>query len=94
MFTPIIFVNLGAATNEMCNTLNFIIENEQCYYKVRCRAAHCLAWVANALLMNWSGPPALVPIFKKMFGSFSCPNIIRLLDFTNFQNYFLQKVRL
>ncbi|MCL4132191.1 UNVERIFIED_CONTAM: hypothetical protein GTU68_014760, partial [Idotea baltica] len=38
---------MGAVTTEMRNTLNVILENEQCYFKVRCRAAHCLTRVAN-----------------------------------------------
>ncbi|XP_076029935.1 TATA-box binding protein associated factor 2 isoform X2 [Oratosquilla oratoria] len=81
----------GAVTTEMRNTLNAILENEQCFYKVRCQAAHCLTQVANAMVANWNGPPAMMQIFRKMFGSFSCPNIVRLNDFTNFQNYFLLK---
>ena len=31
------------------------------------------------------------PLFKKLFGSFSCSSIIKLNNFSNFQNYFLQK---
>lgn len=31
-------------------------------------------------------------MFKKLYGSYSCPNIIRLNDFSNFQLYFLQKI--
>ncbi|KAL7642103.1 UNVERIFIED_CONTAM: hypothetical protein RMT77_007977 [Armadillidium vulgare] len=82
---------MGAVTTEMRNTLNAIIENEQCYYKVRCRAAHCLTRVANATVATWNGPPAMMQIFRKIFGSHTCPNIIKLLDFSNFQNYFLLK---
>lgn len=67
------------------------IENEQCYYKVRCRAAHCLTKVANAMVANWAGPPAMLAIFRKLFGSFSCPHIIRQNNFTNLHHYFLQK---
>ncbi|GLH06390.1 Transcription initiation factor TFIID subunit 2 [Gryllus bimaculatus] len=73
------------------------IENEQCYYKVRCRAAHCLTkarislFVANAMVANWAGPPAMLAIFRKLFGSFSCPHIIRQNNFTNLHHYFLQK---
>ena len=77
---------------EMRNTLNHIIENEQLYYKVRCRAAHCLTIVANAMIATWNGPPAMMQIFKKLFGSFASPSIIKLHDFTNFQHYFLLKV--
>ncbi|XP_025837308.1 transcription initiation factor TFIID subunit 2 isoform X2 [Agrilus planipennis] len=67
------------------------IENEQCYYKVRCKAAHCLTKVANAMVSNWAGPPAMLAIFRKLFGSFAAPHIIRQNSFTNFQHYFLQK---
>lgn len=67
------------------------IENEQCYYKVRCRAARCLTRVANAMVQTWAGPPAMLAIFRKLFGSFSCARIIRQNNFTNFQHYFLQK---
>ncbi|XP_077291969.1 TATA-box binding protein associated factor 2 isoform X2 [Arctopsyche grandis] len=67
------------------------IENEQTFYKVRCKAAHCLTKVANAMVSTWAGPPAMLTIFRKMFGSFSAPHIVRQNNFTNFQHYFLQK---
>ncbi|XP_012265791.1 transcription initiation factor TFIID subunit 2 isoform X2 [Athalia rosae] len=67
------------------------IENEHCYYKVRCRAAHCLTKVANAMVATWAGPPAMLAIFRKLFGSASCRRIIKQNNFTNFQHYFLQK---
>ncbi|CAH0555152.1 unnamed protein product [Brassicogethes aeneus] len=67
------------------------IENEQCYYKVRCRAAHCLTKVANAMVANWAGPPAMLAIFRKLFGSFAAPHIIKQNNFQNFQHYYLQK---
>ncbi|XP_063225105.1 transcription initiation factor TFIID subunit 2 [Bacillus rossius redtenbacheri] len=67
------------------------IENEQAYYKVRCRAAHCLTKVANAMVANWAGPPAMLAIFRKLFGSFSCAHIIKQNNFSNLQHYFLQK---
>nr|CAD7573934.1 unnamed protein product [Timema californicum] len=67
------------------------IENEQAYYMVRCRASLCLTKVANAMVANWAGPPAMLAIFRKLFGSFSCPHIVRQNNFTNLQHYFLQK---
>ncbi|XP_072381444.1 transcription initiation factor TFIID subunit 2 [Diabrotica undecimpunctata] len=67
------------------------IESEQCYYKVRCRAANCLTKVANAMVANWAGPPAMLAIFRKFFGSFAAPHIIRQNSFQNFQHYYLQK---
>ncbi|KAL1132516.1 hypothetical protein AAG570_010471, partial [Ranatra chinensis] len=66
------------------------IENEQTYVKVRCAAAHCLTKVANAMT-NWAGPPAMLAIFRKLFGSFSCPHIIKQNNFQNLQHYYLQK---
>lgn len=67
------------------------IENEHCYYKVRLRAAHCLTRVANAMVATWAGPPAMLAIFRKLFGSASCRRIIKQNNFQNFQHYFLQK---
>lgn len=67
------------------------IESETCYYKVRCQAAMCLTKVANAMVTSWQGPPAMLNIFRKLFGSFSAPHIIKQNNFTNFQHYFLQK---
>nr|CAH0103828.1 unnamed protein product [Daphnia galeata] len=71
--------------------LTDIIENENCFYKVRCDAAYCLAKVANGMVSSWAGPPAMLMIFRKLFGSFSCQHIVRQNNFANFQHYFLQK---
>lgn len=67
------------------------LENEHCFCKVRMEACFCLAKVANAMVSNWAGPPAMMTIFRKMFGSYSCPSIIRQNNFGNFQQYFLLK---
>lgn len=67
------------------------IENEHCYYKVRLRAAHCLTKVANDMVATWVGPPAMLAIFRKLFGSASCRRIIKQNNFSNFQHYYLQK---
>ena len=48
--------------------------------------------VANAMVGSWAGPPAMMNIFHKMFGSHSCPTIIQQNNFSNFQHYFIQKV--
>lgn len=48
--------------------------------------------VANAMVSSWAGPPAMLMIFRKLFGSFSCQQIVRQNNFANFQHYFLQKV--
>lgn len=70
--------------------LTDIIESENCFYEVRCEAAKCLTKVANAM-HQWQGPPAMLNIFRKLFGSFSAPHIVRQNNFDNFQHYFLQK---
>ncbi|XP_078318591.1 transcription initiation factor TFIID subunit 2-like isoform X5 [Crassostrea virginica] len=71
--------------------LTDILEDEHCFYRIRMEAAHCLAKVANSMVGVWAGPPAMMTIFRKMFGSHSCPAIIRQNTFSNFQNYFLLK---
>lgn len=67
------------------------IESPHCFYSVRCKAAHCLKKIANAMVTTWQGPPAMLAIFRKFFGSFSAPHIIKQNNFSNFQLYFLQK---
>uniref|UniRef100_A0AAG5D466 Transcription initiation factor TFIID subunit 2 n=1 Tax=Anopheles atroparvus TaxID=41427 RepID=A0AAG5D466_ANOAO len=79
------------ATPQTRLALTDTIENERIFYEVRCQAAICLTKVANAMVTSWQGPPAMLTIFKKFFGSFSAPHIIRQNNFTNFQHYFLQK---
>merc|ERR1719391_839575 len=71
--------------------LTDIIENEKCFYKVRCMATHQLTKVANSMAGSWDGPPAMLPMFKKMFGSFTASHIIKQNDFADLQKYFLQK---
>jgi hypothetical protein len=44
------------------------------------------------MVTSWAGPPAMLNIFRKMYGSHSCPAIIRQNNFTHFQHYFLLKV--
>ncbi|KAJ8680194.1 hypothetical protein QAD02_015981 [Eretmocerus hayati] len=79
------------ATPQTRLALTDTIENEHCYYKIRLRAAYCLTKVANAMAATWAGPPAMLAIFRKLFGSASCRRIIKQNNFTNFQHYFLQK---
>ncbi|XP_074642286.1 transcription initiation factor TFIID subunit 2-like isoform X2 [Tubulanus polymorphus] len=67
------------------------IESDQCFYRVRMEASFCLSRVANSMAISWSGPPAMMTIFRKMFGSHACPTIVKQNNFTNFQHYFLQK---
>ncbi|XP_070555415.1 transcription initiation factor TFIID subunit 2-like [Ptychodera flava] len=71
--------------------LSDILEYEQCFYKVRMQAAHCLAKVANEMSATWTGHTAMMAMFRKMFGSYSCPNIVRRNNFSNLQGYFIQK---
>jgi len=78
------------ATAATRSALTDVIEGEQCFYEVRCEAAKCLTKVANSM-HNWTGPPAMLNIFRKLFGSFSAPHIVRQNNFDNFQHYFLQK---
>ena len=43
------------------------------------------------MVSSWAGPPAMLMIFRKLFGSFSCQHIVRQNNFAHFQHYFLQK---
>lgn len=43
------------------------------------------------MITSWQGPPAMLALFMKFFGSFSASHIIRQNNFSNFQLYFLQK---
>ena len=40
---------------------------------------------------NWEGPPAMLVMFKKMFGSFAAGHMVKQNDFSSLQCYFLQK---
>ncbi|GFR89331.1 transcription initiation factor TFIID subunit 2, partial [Elysia marginata] len=71
--------------------LNATIENEECYYRVRQEACHCLAKIANLMTGTWTGPPAMMTIFRKLFGSHSCPVIVRQNNFSNLHHYHLLK---
>lgn len=68
-----------------------MLENEQCFYRVRCRCALALASVANSLASSSSGQPVMVGTFRKLFGSKSCPHVVQLNDFENLQLYYVQK---
>ncbi|XP_049585994.1 transcription initiation factor TFIID subunit 2 isoform X1 [Syngnathus scovelli] len=71
--------------------LTDILEQDQCFYKVRIQACFCLAKIANAMVSTWQGPPAMKSLFTRMFCCKSCPNIVKTNNFINFQSYFLQK---
>jgi transcription initiation factor TFIID subunit 2 len=69
------------------------LENNECFFRVRVRAAQILADVFNRCAGN-AGPPALVPLvstFKKFFMSAQAPNIVASNNFNDLQMYFLQK---
>ncbi|VDK17278.1 unnamed protein product [Anisakis simplex] len=69
------------------------VENENFFYRVRCRAAFSLTEVVNKLPETWLGPPALLSLFKKLFGCKSASHIPKPNSFvvtsTNLQLYFL-----
>ncbi|TRY83311.1 hypothetical protein DNTS_006037 [Danionella cerebrum] len=71
--------------------LTDILEQDQCFYKVRMHACFCLAKIANSMVSTWTGPPAMKSLFTRMFCCKSCPNIVKTNNFMNFQSYFLQK---
>ena len=71
--------------------LSDMIENEKCYYKIRCQSTHCLAKVANLMSTSWEGQPPMLVYFKKTYGSFAAPHISKQNDFSNLISYFLQK---
>ena len=73
------------------SALNDVIENEHFYYKVRIQACDCLVRVANVMLNTWSGPPALYSIFSKFYCCDTSPPIVKMNNFSDFQQYFLQK---
>ena len=78
------------ATQCTRKALTDVIENDQCFYRIRCEATMCLRSVANQMAVNWTGPPPMINNFKKLFGSYSCPHIIKLNNFSKIQLYFLQ----
>ncbi|KAJ0065829.1 hypothetical protein NL108_000053, partial [Boleophthalmus pectinirostris] len=71
--------------------LTDILEQDQCFYKVRMQACFCLSKIANSMMSTWQGPPAMKSLFTRMFCCKSCPNIVKTNNFINFQSYFLQK---
>uniref|UniRef100_A0A8C7LC32 Transcription initiation factor TFIID subunit 2 n=1 Tax=Oncorhynchus kisutch TaxID=8019 RepID=A0A8C7LC32_ONCKI len=71
--------------------LTDILEQDQCFYKVRQGACFCLAKIANSMMSTWTGPPAMKSLFTRMFCCKSCPNIVKTNTFISFQSYFLQK---
>ncbi|KAM4864852.1 LOW QUALITY PROTEIN: transcription initiation factor TFIID subunit 2-like, partial [Thomomys bottae] len=71
--------------------LTDILEQEQCFYRVRTSACFCLAKIVNSMVSTWKGPPAMKSLFTRMFCCKTCPNIVKTNNFISFQSYFLQK---
>jgi len=71
--------------------LEDIIENKLFYYKVRAQACMCLSKVANALMNTWAGPPAMINLFTRFFCCETSPPIVKLNNFCDLQQYFMQK---
>lgn len=68
-----------------------VLENSECFYQVRIRAAYVLAEVSNKMIHSWNGPLPLIPTFRKLFMSPACPNIVSSNNFNDLQLYFIQK---
>ncbi|KHJ85312.1 hypothetical protein OESDEN_14965 [Oesophagostomum dentatum] len=71
------------------------ISNENFFYRVRCHAAYALTEVLNKMPETWSGVPALLSLYRKIYGAKSCPMLPRSNNFVvtsqNLQQYFLQQ---
>ncbi|WKY07895.1 hypothetical protein Q1695_007411 [Nippostrongylus brasiliensis] len=71
------------------------ISNENFFYRVRCHAAFALTEVLNKMPETWSGIPALLSMYKKVYGAKSCPAIPKSNNFVvtsqYLQQYFLQQ---
>lgn len=46
--------------------------------------------VANTM-QTWPGPLAMIGIFRKLYGSYASPSMVKQNNFSNFQQYFLQQ---
>lgn len=68
-----------------------ILENEKYFYRVRMESAFCLAKVANKMIGSWAGPPAMLNLFTRFFFCESSPPIVKMNNFANLQQYFMQK---
>ena len=68
-----------------------VTENPECFYKVRINSSYALAEVSNKMAHSYSGPLPLISTFKKFFSSTSNPNLVTNNNFSDIQNYFLEK---
>ena len=80
------FANLHTKT-----CLISVLENSECFYRVRIKAAYALSQVANKLTHAASGPPPLISTFKKLYFAPTCPNNVCSNNFADLQMYFIQK---
>ncbi|XP_071965911.1 transcription initiation factor TFIID subunit 2-like [Antedon mediterranea] len=78
-------------STETIQTLGGMIKDKTAFYKVRVKAAEELSKVANELFASFNGSSALMEIFYDLFGAYNCRRIVKQNDFSNFQDYFLQK---
>ncbi|EYB85626.1 hypothetical protein Y032_0295g1673 [Ancylostoma ceylanicum] len=71
------------------------ISNDNFFYRVRCHAAYALTEVLNKMPETWSGVPALLSLYRRIYGAKSCPMLPRSNNFVvtsqNLQQYFLQQ---
>lgn len=73
------------------SSLISVIENNECFYRVRIQAAYALAEVSNKMIHMWNGPLPFISTFKKLFMTSSGQNLVNSNNFSDLQLYFLQK---
>ncbi|TKR94151.1 hypothetical protein L596_008477 [Steinernema carpocapsae] len=83
----------GFPSHNTRQVLQEAIENDHLFYRVRCRAAFCLAQVENRLAETWCGSPNLLNLFTKLYGCKANPMIPKSHNFSitswSLQSYFL-----
>lgn len=68
-----------------------VLENEKHFYRIRMEAAYSMTNIANSMVNSWAGPPAMLGLFTRLFFCPSKPPIVRMNNFSNLQQYFIQK---
>lgn len=81
--------NFATMATRTC--LTSVLENNECFYRIRIQAAYALAQVANKMAHSWNGPLPLITTFRKLFATPSSQNIVSANHFTDLQAYFIQK---
>jgi transcription initiation factor TFIID subunit 2 len=85
-------VLIGYATVNTKLALTSVLENNECFYRVRIKSAFALSQVVNKMIhSSGSGPLPLIGTFKKLFFAPNCPNIVSSNNFGDLQLYFIQK---